>query len=229
LSSPRGARGALGRRCCIHAALINPTLNVAGLSGNDPIESQYLLELVKSVRAAIGPQMLLSVDIAPGEWLGGQYKVELQEFVDYVNLMAFDFTGAWPSSEVGHHADYTMFVKAIEHTLDRGFRKEKLLVGLPAYGIEFIDGKNSRIRHVGFNEIVTLATNNAQALKNGQIDNIYFETKEQFARKAKYVTGNDLAGVFVFDLASDVLDDKLSLMYSLKKYILIGQAGNDRQ
>lgn len=197
--------------------------------GNDPIESQYLLELVKAVRVAVGPQMFLSVDIAPGEWLGGQYKLELQEFADYVNLMAFDFTGAWPSSKVGHHADYAMFVKAIQHTLDRGFHKEKLLVGLPAYGVEFIDGKNLAIRHVGFNEIATLAVNNAQALENGQINNIYFDTKEQFARKARYVTANGLAGVFVFDLASDVLDDKRSLMYSLKQYILIDQDSDVRQ
>lgn len=196
--------------------------------GNDPIESQYLLNLVKSVRAAIGPEMLLTVDIAPGEWLGPQYKVELQEFVNYVNLMAFDFTGAWPSSEVGHHADYAMFVKAIRHTLDKGFRKDKLLVGLPAYGIEFIDGKNLRIRHVGFNEIVALAAKNTQALKQGKIDNIYFETNEHFLRKAKYVTTNELAGVFVFDIASDVLDEKLSLMNSLRKYILIDHEGDDR-
>lgn len=69
-----------------------------GKGGNDPIESQYLVKLLQDLREQLPPSMLLTVDIAPGNWLGAQYNVEIQDYVDYVdyaNLMAFGFTGRW--------------------------------------------------------------------------------------------------------------------------------------
>ena len=94
--------------------------------GNDPKESQYLVDLLKLLRGSILNSMLLTVDIAPGDWMGSQYKREIQDYVDYVNLMAFDFTGAWETSQIAHHSDYQTFIKSIKHTLKKGFNKNKL-------------------------------------------------------------------------------------------------------
>ena len=66
--------------------------------GNDPIESQYLVDLLSNLRSRSVGDLMLSVDIAPGPWLGLQYRVQLQDYEDYVNLMAFDFTGGWAAS-----------------------------------------------------------------------------------------------------------------------------------
>lgn len=188
--------------------------------GNDPKESQYLVDLLKLLRQSLSKSMLLTVDVAPGDWLGAQYNLEIQNYVDYVNLMAFDFTGAWAASKIAHHSDYQTFVKAIRHTLSKGFDREKLLVGLPAYGIEFIDGKNSRIHHVAYRDIVKLLKEDVNLLKKGNYKNIFFDTRKTFEKKSKYVVGQGLAGVFVFDLASDHPGDEYSLMNSLNKYIL---------
>jgi chitinase len=187
--------------------------------GNDPKESQYLVDLLKLLRHSLSASILLSVDIAPGDWFGPQYKLEIQNYVDYVNVMAFNFTGAWETSKIAHHADYQAYVKAIKHTLNKGFDKQKLLIGLPTYGVEFIDGKNSEVNHIEYKSIVQLLDKEFDALKLGRYKNIYYDTKESFEKKSRYVLKNDLAGVFVFDLASDHLDEEFSLMVSLNKYI----------
>jgi chitinase len=188
--------------------------------GNDPVESQYLVELLKSLRETLSPSTILTVDIAPGEWLGAQYKVELQEYVDYVNLMAFDFTGSWDNSDIAHHADYRTFRKAIKHTLNKGFKADKLLIGLPAYGIEFINGSNKTIRHVPYREIIDAPNINKSALHKGKYKNTFFETKSLLNKKSRLILNKELAGVFLFDLASDHKANEHSLLEFLSPHII---------
>jgi GH18 family chitinase len=187
--------------------------------GTDPIESQYLIELLKQLRLALPKTLLITADIAPGEWLGGQYQTAIQDQVDYINLMAFDFTGAWPTSKIAHHADYATFVAAIEHTLKKGFDKRKLLVGLPTYGIEFNNGENTRINHIAYKNIVEQYGQDQRVMQKGQVNNTYFDTQESFAKKSAYVVDKGLAGVFVFDLASDHAEETFSLLAAANRLI----------
>lgn len=187
--------------------------------GRDPVESQQLIDLLRDLRAALPENMLLTTDIIAGDWLGAQYSSDIARHVDYVNLMAFDFTGGWPASLIAHHADYATFVRAIKHTLAKGFPAEKLLVGLPAYGIEFVDGGNTNTRQIAYRDIVALTGANAAILQQGQFKFIYFENTYLFAKKAKYIAKKNLAGYFVFDIASDHPDPALSLMHAASRYI----------
>jgi chitinase len=187
--------------------------------GRDPVESQQLTDLLKALRTSLGPDMLLTADIIAGDWLGAQYSAEIQQYVDYVNLMAFDFTGGWPESQIGHHADYATFVKAIKHTLAKGFMPEKLLIGLPAYGIEFIDGGKAKTRQIAYRDIVDLAGASPAILQQGKLNHIYFENKYLFAKKAKYLAKQNLAGYFMFDVGADHPDPELSLLHAAGRYI----------
>lgn len=177
--------------------------SVNGKGGNDPIESRQLVDLVKRIKADSSPNTLITVDIMAGYWVGEQYLPELQEYADYVNLMAFDFTGAWPESRIGYHSDFDTFVKAIEFVLARGFNKEQILVGIPAYGIEFKDGKNESIQHHAYRSIVDKLNNNSAALAKAKINNIYFETQDSVERKYNYIRDKALGGIFLFEVTSD--------------------------
>ncbi|MFT5755692.1 MAG: chitinase [Alteromonadaceae bacterium] len=187
--------------------------------GNDPIESQQLVNLLKTIRKNISDDTLLTTDISPGYWLGEQYLAELQDYSDYINLMAFDFTGAWSESPIGYHSDYETFVKSIELVLAKGFKKNKLLVGLPAYGIEFEDGKNLAIKHHAYRDIVTLLDNNAGELEKEKFKNIYFETPKSMLKKTQYVQDNSLAGVFLFEVTSDHKSEQHSLLTAINSVI----------
>jgi chitinase len=177
--------------------------SVKGKGGNDPIESQQLVDIVKRIKAGSIKNTIITVDIMAGYWVGEQYLPELQEYADYVNLMAFDFTGAWPESAVGYHSDFETFTKAIEFLLDRGFNKNQILVGIPAYGIEFENSKNESIQHHSYRSIVDKLDGNSVALSKGKIDNIYFETQDSVERKYSYLRDKSLGGIFMFEITSD--------------------------
>jgi len=201
--------------------------NELNKGGRDPVESQYLIDLLADLRGKTAGQLLLSVDIAPGYWVGPQYAVDIQEHVDFVNLMAFDFTGAWKSSKVKHHSDYRTFVRAIEHSVEKGFNKNKLLIGLPTYGIRFIDSKNKQIEHVEHREIVGIVDKKIKLLDSGKIriknkgkaDAIFFETAKNIEKKSRYIAKDDFAGFFVFDIQSDHPDTQFNLIHKSRKYI----------
>lgn len=188
--------------------------------GQDPVESQQLVDLIKLLRQQFGKPFILTVDIAPGDWLGGQYRVELQDHVDFVNLMAFDFTGAWKTSKVGYHSDLSTFNKALEYVLNRGFKAEKVIVGLPAYGIEFVEGKNTQVHKVDFKDIVKTLDGNSKKIAQSKFGNVFFESGASIAIKCKLVNKHKMAGVFIFTVLSDHDSDQYSLLAACNKEIL---------
>lgn len=187
--------------------------------GQDPIESSQLVSLMKSLRNYFPPSFILSVDVAPGNWIGEQYQLALQDYVTYVNLMAFDFTGAWESSKIAYHSDIPTFDKALDYMLKRGFDPSKIIVGLPAYGIEFVDGKNKKIKHMDYKDIVEMLGADAQKISKSRIKNIYFEDQESIKKKCLLVNKRKIGGVFIFNILSDHESDNFSLLVSCNKLI----------
>ncbi|GGY88113.1 hypothetical protein GCM10011613_36450 [Cellvibrio zantedeschiae] len=188
--------------------------------GNDPVESRLLVELLAALRAELPKDITLTTDIFAGYWYGEQYLPEIQEHVDYLALMAYDFTGAWESSPVKHHADYSTFKNSIDFFVDRGFKKEKLLVGFPAYGIEFIGGKNTQInKDYAHKQIVEKIKQQQGNINSGKIGNLYFETPELVKKKAQYILNQQLAGTFLFELTQDTLDNDTSLLSASNQVI----------
>lgn len=186
--------------------------NEKGQGGNDPSESKSFVTLMSELRKSLSQQYILSVDIMAGPWVGEQYLPELQHHVDYVNLMAFDFSGQWSASPISHHADFNTFKMAIDYSLAKGFAKEKLLLGLPTYGKEFVDGKNEKVISRSYSDIVQMLLEKEYPIHKGKFKNLYFETQENVKKKSEYVATNGLAGVFLFELTSDHTEAKFSLL-----------------
>lgn len=188
--------------------------------GNDPIESKQLVELLATLRAELPNDVKLTTDIFAGYWYGEQYLPEIQEHVDYLALMAYDFTGAWESSPVAHHADFSTFKKSIDFFVGRGFKKEKLLVGFPAYGIEFMNGKNKEVnKDHSHAQIVKKIKQQKGNLNSGKMGNLFFETPELVKKKSQYIINQQLAGVFMFELTQDTLDNDTSLLSASNQII----------
>ncbi len=176
--------------------------------GNDPVESRLLVTLLAELRKALPTDVQLSASVFAGHWVGEQYLADIQAHVDHVALMAFDFTGRWDSSPVGHHADFTTFKKSVQFLVDRGFMREKILAGLPFYGKQFVGGSNRVVKDIAYRD------------RQAAPGDTFFETPELAARKAQYVLDEGLAGMFVFELSMDTAADTPdSLLGAVNRYL----------
>lgn len=99
------------------------------------------------------PEYLLTSALPAGEWV--LKKINLREaakYLDYINLMTYDFAGPW-TSICGHHAQlYTpkhphddanriSCSSAVAYTTSHGVPSNKLLLGIPCYGRSFLGAK----------------------------------------------------------------------------------------
>lgn len=184
--------------------------------GNDPVESRMLVDLLAALRRQLPQDVLLTTSVFAGHWVGEQYLPELQQHVDLVALMSFDFTGRWDSSPVGHHADWPTFKQSVQFLVDRGFRRDKIVAGVPFYGKRFTGGSNREVGDVPYRELVPrLADANA-----GRLGDTYYETPDLAARKAQYVVAEGLAGVMAFELSMDAAPDSpASLLGAVNRHL----------
>ena len=185
--------------------------------GNDPIESKKLLSLLIELNKKIPQEKLLTVDIMAGSWVGEQYLSEIQNHVDFVNLMAYDFTGAWRKSSIKHHSDFSTYQKAIEDVLDKGFKNEKLLIGIPSYGIEFVNGKNKKIIHHDYRIIVEKVNTIGGDINRGKIESIYYETPKLVKKKVEAINQLNLAGAMLFEVTADSPEKEYSLLKVIRE------------
>lgn len=68
----------------------------------------------------------------------------IADYLDFVNLMAYDFFGLW-TSRSGHHAqlyamnkDETSASSGVSYLMSHGFSAKKILLGIPTYGRSFL-------------------------------------------------------------------------------------------
>ncbi|MFG6416272.1 glycosyl hydrolase family 18 protein [Roseateles sp. DC23W] len=176
--------------------------------GNDPVESRMLVELLAALRSQLPKDVLLTTSVFAGPWMGEQYLPELQQHVDLVALMSFDFTGRWDASPVGHHADWSTFKQSVQFLVDRGFARDKILAGVPFYGKQFAGGANRAVSNIAWRD-----------RQPGQA-HAFFETPELAARKAQYVVDEGLAGLMAFELSMDAPPDSpASLLGAVNRHL----------
>lgn len=194
---------------------------VDGLSGNDPVESALLLNLVNDLRVSLPESVTLSTDIFAGPHYGPQYLPALADHTDMINLMAFDFTGAWDGSRVGHHADFTTFKLAINDVEERGFPTHKLMLGIPAYAVQFENGKTHEVTKLPNRAIALMSETDASVQPNtGKFGHTYYETPELAVAKTRIGLEKRVAGFFLFDLSQDSADAEWSILQAINKTIV---------
>jgi chitinase len=187
--------------------------------GNDPYESKLLVNLLAELRKQLPHDVLLTTSVFAGYWSGEQYLSELQAHVDYVALMSYDFTGAWPVSPVKHHADFKTFKASIDFLTERGFKREKILAGIPFYGKEFVDGKNHQVVDKSYSELLPQLLAAQQPVNRGKLQNVFYETPELVTEKSHYILDQKMAGVMLFELTMDALDSPESLSLASNQVI----------
>uniref|UniRef100_A0A8H7TN04 chitinase n=1 Tax=Bionectria ochroleuca TaxID=29856 RepID=A0A8H7TN04_BIOOC len=157
------------------------------------------------------------------------------EYLDYLNLMAYNFSGYW-SSKSGHHAQLYSMSKdeesgssGVSYLISHGFPAKKVLLGIPTFGRSFLhtSGPGHRFRGCGGGEDGTFEYN--QLPRHGckeVVDKrhvaaqcvgddggfVTYDNPDTVKLKVSYCKQKGLAGLYYWDGPADSRDKSRSLV-----------------
>ena len=159
-------------------------------------DSTNYAAMIKEIRAKMSGK-LLTAALAPDN-LKGQFipKSALLIF-DFCNIMAFDYTGAFPGSLVGQHSTLIHAKNGLQYWKARGLVKDKCVIGIPQYGKNF----NAGGADMAYNTIVSSYP--GLAANVDETNKIFFNGPGTVKDKATYVAQNVYAGCMFWELSQD--------------------------
>lgn len=180
----------------------------------------FLKELYQQLRNGMsGKLVTASVKGYSSETYGAQkvYNDDYSLFdnIDYLNVIIWQFAGAW--TDACQHASLEHFTTSATIWETTGIDKEKIILGVPAYGIEFTGATKpyttAPARRV-YRDILTTYTddpaNHDELVQNGKY--LYYNGKPLVGQKADYVVSNDFGGIVLNELWYDSDEEDTSLL-----------------
>lgn len=166
--------------------------------------SNFVIEL-KSALSAKGKGMTAAL---PGTTKFDNITQEALQTFDFINIMAYDFTGPWNPTASGQHSSYNNAVESINFWKNTGISQSKLTLGVPFYGYDFSNSSN--VTSFTFGQMIS--TNNSYS----EIDNVgmkYYNGRPTIKSKVK-LASEQVSGIMIWELGQDSFSD-----YSLLKTI----------
>src|SRR5687767_8435496 len=117
-------------------------------------QGSNFLRILHDVRKSLpSPQYLLTTALPTGEYCLKNIDLKsAARYLDYLNLMGYDFTGGW-TEVAGHHAQLhapkdsllhsikpdnkKSCAKGVDYVVSTGFPRHQILLGVPAYARHF--------------------------------------------------------------------------------------------
>ena len=187
----------------------------------DADETRGLFYLLKDLKNALARHNIkISMDVFPTAWGGKHYTTEMFDYVDWVNIMAYDFEGGW-SSAPANHASLSNANQALDYWGNiRGLPKNKTVLGVSFYGKDFTEPSNindNTIINRAYRDI--LASNTAAHLSDN-IGTIYYTGVQTIKDKVVIIANNnDYLGAMIWEIAQDTPDETKSLLTMMDKVL----------
>jgi len=192
----------------------------------------------------------ISMALPSIDWQNGYDVQALGNYVDWFGLMTYDFHGAW-TDRAGHNSplyspssaqcNTGSMHQSVQHYLQKGVPRDKIVAGLASYGRQFNSGEvcglvtesSGNGAAVPYHEAVNRmengwsrewdSTSSAVYLLNSDSTRIVtFDDTTTFRLKSEYIIENSLRGAMVWALGYDRIDTGHPLMEVLGE--LRGQA-----
>lgn len=180
-------------------------------------ESEAYAEILRKLKGEIEPFGLgLSIDVSASNWGGRHILDAVEDHVDLVQVMAYDFSGPW--SVPGPHSAYEDAIGSGSDASSTGlaywvnyrkWAKQKIVLGVPFYGRDFDNQGGAGITYAAILEQYP------DAWQTDQVANIYYNGIPTMLQKAMYVRNNGYPGVMIWELGQDHKTDSLSLLNTL--------------
>lgn len=177
------------------------------------------------------PQYIVTSALPAGEWALQHINLAFAaSFLDYINVMTYDFAGPWVDS-TGHHAQ--LFTpsqphcpaasiscqSAVNYMKSKGVPASKILLGVPLYGRSFLGTNNVGQRYSGHGgeegtfDYKDLPRPGAQEYVDpragaafcvgGDGGFVTYDNPQTVGQKANYATQNGLGGLFYWTGTAD--------------------------
>lgn len=178
--------------------------------------------LMQEIRSEIDSTDLeLVITIGFGNYWMQWYEDVALEQADFLQIMIYDQTGTWAASPYGNHASMTHYKQAENYWINRGFSRDKLVMGLPFYGYKFASTSGGTAEAVTYTDIMNQFPN-AQPSDNKLIDrtgHYFFNGTDLIREKIDYTIDKGFKGVMVWEIAQDDPSKSNSLNVGLNKSI----------
>ena len=174
--------------------------------------SNFVIEL-KSALSAKGKGMTAAL---PGTTKFDNITQEALQTFDFINIMAYDFTGPWNPTASGQHSSYNNAVESINFWKNTGVSQSKLTLGVPFYGYDFSNSSN--VTSFTFGQMVS--TNNSYS----EIDNVdmkFYNGRPTIKSKVK-LASEQVSGIMIWELGQDSFSDYSLLKTIHKEYNNLG-------
>ena len=174
--------------------------------------SDFVIEL-KSALSAKGKSMTAAL---PGTTKFDNITQEALQTFDFINIMAYDFTGPWNPTASGQHSSYNNAVESINFWKNTGVSQSKLTLGVPFYGYDFSNSSN--VTSFTFGQMVS--TNNSYS----EIDNVgmkFYNGRPTIKSKVK-LASEQVSGIMIWELGQDSFSDYSLLKTIHKEYNNLG-------
>ena len=174
--------------------------------------SDFVIEL-KNALSAKGKSMTAAL---PGTTKFDNITEEALQTFDFINIMAYDFTGPWNPTASGQHSSYNNAVESINFWKNTGISQSKLTLGVPFYGYDFSNSSN--VTSFTFGQMVS--TNNSYS----EIDNVgmkYYNGRPTIKSKVK-LASEQVSGIMIWELGQDSFSDYSLLKTIHKEYNNLG-------
>jgi chitinase len=195
------------------------------------------IQLLADLRSRLPvPRYLLTSALPAGEWVLAKINLsEVAQYLDMLNLMAYDFCGDWDPRISGHQAQ--LFSPkgggysdaAFDYAVSQGFPAQKIILGCPAYGWAFLgctdinqsfeacggNGGTFDYRDLprpGTEERVDSEAAAAFCI-GGDGGFVTYDNPETVRMKAKYAKSKGLGGLFLWHGTADAQGSR-SLVYA---------------
>ncbi len=204
-------------------------------------DKQNFTLLLKEIRQKLDEQgkidnkhyLLTIAGGASNYYLNNIEPEKVQQYIDYANIMTYDIHGSWDSyadfnsplySNNDNSPQYKWSIdQSAKAWENRGFSKDKIVVGVPFYGYMFNGVKNINnglyqtfqdAKAVNYNTITTKYLSDADFKKyyhdesmvpwlyNGS-SFISYDDEQSLSSKADYIKSNNLGGVMIWELSHD--------------------------
>ena len=192
--------------------LVNYTVtnNIAGIDVDlewDFAANNNYSPFVLELKTALDAENKLMTAALPGGTLFSVITPQALAAFDFINIMAYDYTGPWQPSNPGQHSSYAQAQSAITFWKSH-VTADKLNLGVPFYSHTFINSTTAGPDR-NYSEIVAANPANADVDQIGNDPNgynEYYNGRPTIADKVTLAYNEGLGGMMIWELGQDAFN-----------------------